>query len=66
MGLEAHKHLKKVLSLMCKLDFIVDLDRSGCVMGYKSGKNEQQLFQYIDNGMYQMLVVGAVPSRMYA
>jgi len=48
-------NLKKAISLIPKLKGkLVDVDKNYAVVGYASGHNEAQFFQYILDGMYAM------------
>jgi hypothetical protein len=56
MGLEVHKSLKKALSLLPHLTRIVNVDKTGMVTSFASGKTEKNFYDAICNGMYVMEV----------
>ena len=54
MGIEVHKSLKKALLLMPRVSHIVNVDKSGMVTNFASGKNEKNFFEAISDGMYSL------------
>ena len=52
LGLSVLKSLKKAISLVQKFETrIVIIDKSYSVLGYASGRNEDQFLGYINDGM---------------